>query len=77
MIKSFIDANLSEAEVCSKKIKGLPRTTMHRVLKKLRETGTISRKPGSGRKSQIRDDIFEKVKAILNDDNTRRAGVIQ
>ena len=46
-------------------------------LKKLRETGTISRKPGSGRKSKIQDDILDKVKAILKDDNTLSAGEIQ
>ena len=32
---------------------------------------------GSGRKSKIEDDIFEKVKAILKDDNTPSAGEIQ
>ena len=77
LLKSFFEANLSEAEVCSKKIKGLSRTTIYRVFKKLRETGTISRKPGSGRKSKIQDDIFDKVKAILKDDNTLSAGEIQ
>ena len=77
MLKSFFEANLSEAEVCSKKNKGLSRTTIYRVFKKLRETGTISRKPGSGRKSKIQDDIFDKVKAILKDDNTLSAGEIQ
>ena len=77
MLKSFFEANLSEAEECSKKIKGLSRTTIYRVFKKLRETGTISRKPGSGRKSKIQDDIFDKVKAILKDDNTLSAGEIQ
>ena len=78
LLKSFFEANLSEAEVCSKKVKGLSRTTIYRVFKKkLRETGTISRKPGSGRKSKIQDDIFDKVKAILKDDNTLSAGEIQ
>ena len=34
LLKSFFEANLSEAEVCSKKIIGLSRTTIYRVLKK-------------------------------------------
>ena len=59
------------------KIKGLSSATIYRVKKKLRETGTIIRKPGSGRKNKIQDDIFEKVKAILKDDNTVSAGEIQ
>ena len=77
MLKLFFEANLSEAEVCSKKIKGLSITTIYRVFKKLRETGTINRKPRSGRKSKIQDDIFDKVKAILKDDYTLSTGEIQ
>ena len=34
LLKSFFEANLFEAEVCSKKIKGLSRTKVYRVLKK-------------------------------------------
>ena len=64
LLKSFFETNLSEAEVCSKKIKGLSRTAIYRVFKKLRETGTVSSKSGSGRKSKIHDEIFEKVKEI-------------
>ena len=77
LLKSFFEANLSETEVFSKKIKGLSRTTIYRVFKKLRETGTIIRKPGSRRKSKIQDDIFEKVKAILKDDNILSVGETQ
>ena len=77
LLKSFFEANLSEAEVCSKKIKGLSRTTIYRVFKKLRETDTIIRKPGSGGISKIQDDIFVKVKGILKDDNTLSAVEIQ
>ena len=55
----------------------MSKTTICRVFKKLRETGTIIRKPVSGRKSKIQDDILEKVKAILKDDNTLSAGEIQ
>ena len=77
MLKSFFEANLSEAEVCSKEIKGLSRAKIYRVFKKLREAETISRKSGSGRKCKIQDDIFKKVKAILKDDNTLSAGEIQ
>ena len=68
LLKSFFEANLSETEVWSKKIKGLSRTTIYWVFKKLRETSTIIRKPGSKRKSKIQDDIFEKVKVTLKDD---------
>ena len=39
--------------------------------------GTISRKLRSGGKIKIQDDIFEKVKAILKDDNTQSAREIQ
>ena len=60
LLKSFFEAYFSEAEVCIKKFKGLSRTTIYRVFKKLRETGTISRKLESGRKSKIQNDIFEK-----------------
>ena len=77
LLKSFFEANLSEAKVCSKKIKGLSRTTIYRVFKKIRKTGTISRKPESRRTSKIQDDIFEKVKAILKDDNTLNGWEIQ
>ena len=77
MLKSFFEANLSEAKVCSKKIKGLLRTTIFRVFKQLRETGTKSRKPGLWRKSKIQDKIFEKVKAILKNDNALIAREIQ
>ena len=77
LLKSFFEANLSEAKVCSKKIKGLLRTTIFRVFKQLRETGTKSRKPGLWRKSKIQDKIFEKVKAILKNDNALIAREIQ
>ena len=77
MLKSFFEANFSEADVCSKKIIGLSRTTIYRIFKKLRKTGTIRRKPGSGRKNKIQDDIFEKVKSILKDDNTLSSGETQ
>ena len=77
LLKSFFEANFSKAEVCSNKIKGLSRTTIYRVFKQLKETDTISRKPWSGRKSKIQDDIFEKIKAILKDDKTLSAGEIQ
>ena len=33
LLKSFFEANLSEAEVCSKKIYGLSRTIINRVFK--------------------------------------------
>ena len=36
LLKSSFEANLSEAEIFSKKIIGLPRTTIYRVIKKLR-----------------------------------------
>ena len=77
LLKSFFEANLSEAEVCSKKIKGLSRKKIYRVFKKLWEIGTIIKKSESGRKNKIQDDIFEKVKAILKDDNTLSAREIQ
>ena len=60
LLISFFDANYSEVEFCSKKIKGLSRTTIYWAFNELIETGKISRKPGLGRKCKIQDDIFEK-----------------
>ena len=76
LLKSFFETNLSDAEVRSKKINGLSRTKIYQILKKLRETDTINRKPESGRKCKNQDDIFEKVKAILKDDSILSAGEI-
>ena len=50
LIKSFYEANLSEVEVLKKNIKGLSKATVYRIFKKIRESGTIDRRPGSGRK---------------------------
>ena len=50
LIKSFYKANLSEVEVLKKNIKGLSKATVYRIFKKIRESGTIDRRPGSGRK---------------------------
>ena len=50
LIKSFCEANLSEVEVLKKNIKGLSKATVYRIFKKIRESGTIDRRPGSGRK---------------------------
>ena len=61
----------------ARKLKAYQEQQYIESLKKLRETGTISRKLGSGRKSKIKDDIFEKVKAILKDDNALIAGEFQ
>ena len=50
LIKSFYEANLSEVKVLKKNIKGLSKATVYRIFKKIRESGTIDRRPGSGRK---------------------------
>ena len=50
LIKSFYEANLSEVEVLKKNIKGLSKATVYRIFKKIRESETIDRRPGSGRK---------------------------
>ena len=76
MLKSFFEANLFEAEVCSKKIKGLSRTKIYRVFKKTQRNWQNKQELRSERKNKIQDDIFEKVKAILKDDNTLNAGKI-
>ena len=50
LIKSFYEANLSEVEVLKKNTKELSKATVYRIFKKIRESGTIDRRPGSGRK---------------------------
>ena len=40
------------------------------VYKRLRETGTIDRQLGSGRKNVINETSFDKIKQILKEDNT-------
>ena len=47
---NLYEANLSEVEVLKKNIKGLSKATVYRIFKKIRESGTIDRRPGSGRK---------------------------
>ena len=50
LIKSLYEVNLSELDVLHKNIKGLSKATFYRIYNKLRTSGTIDRKPGSGRK---------------------------
>ena len=80
-IRSLLNHSLKlislKQKFTARKLKAYREQQYIESLKKLRETGTISRKPGSGRKSKIQDDIFEKVKAILKDDSTLSAGEIQ
>ena len=70
LIKSFYEANLSEVDVLHKNIKGLSKATVYRIYHKLRTSGTVDRKPGSGRKSKIQDDVFEQIREQLKADNT-------
>ena len=70
LLRSFYEANLTESEVLNKKIKGLAKTTIYRVYKRLRETWTIDRHLGSGRKNIINETSFDKIKQILKEDNT-------
>ena len=58
----FYEANLSEVDVLHKNIKGLSKATVYRIHHKLRTSGTVDRKPGSGRKSKIQDDVFEQIR---------------
>ena len=60
VIKSFFDANISETEVCSNKIKGLSKTSIYRVFKQLRETGTIIRKLVSEKKVKFKNIFLKK-----------------
>ena len=50
LIKSFYEANLSEAEVLENNIKGLSKATVYRIFKKIRESEAIDRRPGSSKK---------------------------
>ena len=70
LLRSFYESNLTESEVLNKKIKGLAKTTIYRVYKRLRETGTIDRQLGSGRKNIINETSLDKIKQILKEDNT-------
>ena len=60
-----------------KNIKGLSKVTIYRIFKKIRESGTIDRRPGSGRKNRILDHDFEKIKQLLKEDNTLSTEEIQ
>ena len=57
LLKSSFEANLSEAEVCSKKIKGLSRSTIFRVFK---NSGKLAQweEIWLVRKNKIQVDIF-------------------
>ena len=53
-----------------KNTKSLSIAFVYRIYHKLRTSGTVYRKPGSGRKSKIQDDVFEKNREQLQADNT-------
>ena len=46
-------------------IKGLPKATVYRIFKKIRESGAIDRRPGSGRKKLNSWPWFRKNKATF------------
>ena len=77
LIKSFYWANLTESEVLQKEIKGLHCSLAYRIFKNLRNTGSILRRPGSGRKEKIDDEKFKMIMEILKVDNTSSALDIQ
>ena len=75
--KVIFNSNLTECEVLKKKIKGLYSSLIYRVYKDLRNTGSILRMPGSGRKEKIDDNKFELIKDMLKEDNTLTALAIK
>ena len=61
----YYDANLSEVDILYKNIYKSIKATVYKIYHKLRTSGTVDRKPGSGRKSKIQDYVFEQINEQL------------
>ena len=78
LIKFFYWANLTESEVFQKeKLKDFIVVLYTEYSKNLRNTGSILRRPGWGRKEKIDDEKFKMIMEILKVDNTLSALDIQ